>query len=131
LTKNEQTVTEAYAVDETVHIDPSSPVMPAERISHALKKAMEIGSLCNNASMVRNEDGEFVGQSTDVALLNVLDVFGIPDQRQVCAIFITHRFLPHLLYPGRVSLDYPKGHLTLNKNTWPLVAPTVLEIPPT
>jgi hypothetical protein len=24
-----------------------------------------------------------VGQSTDVALLNVLDVFGLPDQRQV------------------------------------------------
>lgn len=84
LTKNEQTVTEAYAVDEMVHVDPSSPVMPVERISPALTKAMEIGSLCNNASLIRNENGEFVGQSTDVALLNVLDVFGVPDQRQVC-----------------------------------------------
>lgn len=82
LTKNEQTVVEAYAVDETVHIDPSAPVKP-ERISPALAKAMEIGSLCNNASTTRNEDGEYVGQSTDVALLNVLDVFGIPDQRSV------------------------------------------------
>lgn len=105
--------------------------MPAERISHALKKTMEIGSLCNNASMVRNEDGEFVGQSTDVALLNVLDVFGITDQRQVCAISITHRILPHLLCPGRASPDYPKDRLALNTNTWPLVVPTVLEVPPT
>lgn len=90
LTKNEQTVTEAYAVDETVHIDPSTPVMPAERISPALTKAMEIGSLCNNASITRNENGEYVGQSTDVALLNVLEVFGIPDQRQVRAGLIVH-----------------------------------------
>jgi Ca2+-transporting ATPase len=88
VTKNEQTVTEAYSVDETVHIDRSAPVMPAERISPALTKATEIGSLCNNASMTRNENGEFVGQSTDVALLNVLDVFGIPDQRQVRAVLL-------------------------------------------
>lgn len=46
---------------------------------------MEIGALCNNASLMRNEHGEYVGQSTDVALLNVLDVFGISDQRQVGA----------------------------------------------
>jgi Ca2+-transporting ATPase len=48
-----------------------------------MKKALDIGSLCNNASMVRNEDGVFVGQSTDVALLNVLDVVGVPDRRVV------------------------------------------------
>lgn len=72
-------------MDEVVVIDPSAPVMPAEHISPALAKAMEIGCLCNNASLVRNENGEYVGQSTDVALLNVLDVFGIPDSRQVCS----------------------------------------------
>jgi P-type Ca2+ transporter type 2C len=86
LTKNEQTVTQAYAVDEVVYIDPSVPMMPTERISPALVKAMEIGSLCNNASIARNDDGEFVGQSTDVALLNVLDVFGLPDQRTACTV---------------------------------------------
>ena len=84
-------VTEAYAVDEMVRIDPSVPVMPAERISPALTKTIEIGSLCNNASLTRNEHGEFVGQSTDVALLNVLDVFGIPDQRQVRVVSIGFR----------------------------------------
>jgi Ca2+-transporting ATPase len=91
-------VTEAYAVDEMVHIDPSVPVMPAERISPALTKTIEIGSLCNNASMTRNENGEFVGQSTDVALLNVLDVFGIPDQRQVRVVSIGFRAALYVLY---------------------------------
>ncbi|KAL9712101.1 High affinity Ca2+/Mn2+ P-type ATPase-like protein [Leucoagaricus gongylophorus] len=81
LTKNEQTVTEAYAVDETIHFDPSSSTPYAGTISPAMRKALEIGSFCNNASLLRNEDGVFVGQSTDVALLNVLSVAGISDRR--------------------------------------------------
>lgn len=48
-----------------------------------MKKALEIGALCNNALMERNEDGVFVGQSTDVALLNALDIVGVADRRAV------------------------------------------------
>lgn len=81
LTKNEQTVTEAYAVDETIYLDPSSSTPYTGTISPAMRKALEIGSLCNNASLVKNDDGVFVGQSTDVALLNVLSVVGVPDRR--------------------------------------------------
>lgn len=44
---------------------------------------MDIGAICNNASLVKNEDGVYVGQSTDVALLNVLSLFGLPDRRDV------------------------------------------------
>ncbi|KAJ7099347.1 Ca-transporting ATPase [Mycena belliarum] len=76
LTKNEQTVTEAYTVDEIVTLDP-----PPSTLSIAIRKTLEIGALCNNAAMVRNEEGIFVGQSTDVALLNILHVFGLPDRR--------------------------------------------------
>ncbi|KAG5642209.1 hypothetical protein DXG03_003400 [Asterophora parasitica] len=81
LTKNDQTVTEAYTVDETIRLDPSSTAPYTGRISPALRKTVEIGALCNNASLQRNEDGVFDGQSTDVALLNVLDIFGVPDRR--------------------------------------------------
>ncbi|KAG6901686.1 hypothetical protein C0995_009176 [Termitomyces sp. Mi166 len=80
LTKNDQTVTEAYTVDETITLDPNSTTYPAP-ISPALRKTLDIGAICNNASLVRNEDGQFVGQSTDVALLHVLGVFGLPDRR--------------------------------------------------
>jgi P-type Ca2+ transporter type 2C len=82
LTKNEQTVTEIYSVDDVITIDPASSV-PSGMPSPAHKKAMEIGVICNNASAQRREDGKFAGQSTDVALLDVLDVFGIPDIRPV------------------------------------------------
>lgn len=81
LTRNEQTVTELYTVDELVRIDPSSPVPPA-RVSPALRKTLEVGALCNNASAMRKEDGDFVGQATDVALLNALFLFNLPDPRQ-------------------------------------------------
>lgn len=81
LTKNEQTVTEIYAVDESVSIDPSAPVPPSQPVSAAVMKTLAIGSLCNNA--ILDEEGSYVGQSTDVALLNVLSVFGMSDQRQV------------------------------------------------
>ncbi|KAJ6488267.1 Ca-transporting ATPase [Mycena vitilis] len=76
LTKNEQTVTEAYAVDEIVRLDPPPAVLSA-----AIRKTFDIGAICNNASMARNEEGIFVGQSTDVALLNVLHGLGLPDRR--------------------------------------------------
>ncbi|OCH89431.1 calcium-transporting P [Obba rivulosa] len=79
LTRNEQTVTELYAVDESITINPSAPIAPVQGISPALRKALSIGSLCNNA--IQGEDGAYVGQSTDVALINVLSLFGLDDQR--------------------------------------------------
>lgn len=90
LTKNEQTVTEAYAVDETIYLDPTSTAPYIGNISPALRKTLEIGALCNNASMVKNEDGVFVGQSTDVAMLNVLELFSVADKRAVSYFECAH-----------------------------------------
>ncbi|KAG8995566.1 High affinity Ca2+/Mn2+ P-type ATPase-like protein [Tulasnella sp. JGI-2019a] len=77
LTKNEQTVTEAYVVDEVINMDThangKAPELPA------LLKTVTIGSLCNNA--FKNEEGVCVGQATDVALLNVMEAFGMSDPR--------------------------------------------------
>ena len=82
LTRNEQTVTELYTVDEPVSVNPAAPA-PPPHVSPALRKTLEIGALCNDASTARNDDGDYVGHATDVALLNVLSVFGLPDPRQV------------------------------------------------
>jgi Ca2+-transporting ATPase len=74
-------------VDETIFLDPSYTVPHTGAISPAIRKAVDIGALCNNASMSRNEDGVYVGQSTDVALLNVLAAFGMVDRREVGFLF--------------------------------------------
>ncbi|PCH35653.1 calcium-transporting P [Wolfiporia cocos MD-104 SS10] len=80
LTKNEQTVMEIYAVDELVYSDTSGPIPPPHHISSAVRKTLTVGALCNNA--ILKEDGAYVGQSTDVALLSVMSVFGMADPRQ-------------------------------------------------
>jgi len=85
LTKNEQTVTEIYVVDECIQID---SVVSSSQPSTPVRKALEIGSLCNNATLSGNGDGVYVGQSTDVALLNVLSTFGLQDQRHVSPVTI-------------------------------------------
>jgi len=71
-----------YTVDEHVRIDLASPAPPG-RVSPALRKTLEVGALCNNASVTHKDDGGFVGQATDVALLNALFLFNLPDPRQV------------------------------------------------
>ena len=50
---------------------------------YSIRKLLEVGSICNNASEARNANGVYVGQPTDVALLNVLPSFGLDDMRQV------------------------------------------------
>ncbi|KAI9510330.1 Ca-transporting ATPase [Russula earlei] len=80
LTRNEQTVTELYSVDELVYLDPTAPTPPTH-VPPALCKTLEVGALCNDASITRNENDHHVGQATDVALLDALSVFGLPDPR--------------------------------------------------
>ena len=76
LTTNEMTVTKCWtAEDATVDV--------AQHMSHkhtqALSRMLLTGNLCNNSH--RNEQGTNVGQATDVALVNILKVFGLEDQR--------------------------------------------------
>ncbi|KAL0057833.1 High affinity Ca2+/Mn2+ P-type ATPase-like protein [Marasmius tenuissimus] len=80
LTKNEQTVTEGYTVDEFVNLDPTSDRFPSQstdqdpQLSPALRKTIEIGAICNNAVIMHNEEGRrVIGQGTDVALINVVE----------------------------------------------------------
>lgn len=75
-------MTELYTVDETIHVDPSGSVPSSSQLSPAMIKTLEVGSLCNNA-MYRHEEGIHVGHSVDVALINVLKVFNMSDQRTV------------------------------------------------
>ena len=110
LTKNEQTVVEAYVVDETLTLDPTSnnPRSSLTPLSNAFKRMFDIGSLCNNASLHRNEEGVYVGQSTDVALINVLPLVGVPDRRESFKRLSERAFSSELKYMA-VSGVHPDG----------------------
>ncbi|KAF8736928.1 hypothetical protein AX14_013742 [Amanita brunnescens Koide BX004] len=114
LTKNEQTVTELYAVDETVHLDPTSTGQYTTQISPAVRKALDIGAICNNASTERNQDGQWVGQSTDVALLNVLDIFDVPDRRPTFRRLSEKPFSSEHKYMAVSGVHEDRSSVTIN-----------------
>lgn len=89
LTKNEQTVTEIYTVDELKVIGVG--LAQHGRIPDAIRKTLTVGNICNNA--FRNNEGINVGQPTDVALLNVLDIYGLQDVRPVGLLFCAPLFV--------------------------------------
>lgn len=90
LTKNEMTVTHVYTVDDLVDLNPHlsahsslgprHPDTASFKPSPALQKTAQIGAICNNA--FRNQQGMNVGNATEVALLNVLPLLQIEDDRK-------------------------------------------------
>ncbi|CCO31399.1 hypothetical protein BN14_05440 [Rhizoctonia solani AG-1 IB] len=82
LTQNEQTVSQVFVVDHIVNVETGFGTrINTNMVTPAVRKTLEIGGLCNNA--FRNTEGINVGQSTDVAMLNVLAEFGVRDERRV------------------------------------------------
>ncbi|KAF8685752.1 Ca-transporting ATPase [Rhizoctonia solani] len=81
LTQNEQTVSQVFVVDHIVNVETGFGTrINTNMVTPAVRKTLEIGGLCNNA--FRNAEGINVGQSTDVAMLNVLAEFGVRDERR-------------------------------------------------
>ncbi|ODQ50108.1 calcium-transporting ATPase 1 [Saitoella complicata NRRL Y-17804] len=81
LTENHMTVTKLWTVDPAN----LSPVQVKEEngaaAGVAVKNLLRVGSLCNNAHTA--DLGHFVGQATDVALLEVLAKYGMEDPRSL------------------------------------------------
>ena len=103
-------------MDEILQIDSSvSPIVS----SPALRETLRVGSICNNARL--NEEGNFIGQSTDVALLEVLSVFGISDDRMVCVSPFRHSW--KLTVTRDLTAPW-SDRSTRNRNLWPLAAPS-------
>jgi Ca2+-transporting ATPase len=114
------TVTTAYTVDELSEFDEGHPPRSP---SAALQKTIQIGNICNNA--FKNEHGVNVGQSTDVALLNVLNVFGYEDQRQVSRLRRA-RSVDTKLTPSstsRTSPGPPRSLSTPRTSIWSCLEP--------
>lgn len=76
LTTNEMTVTKCWTAEDEI-IDVAQHM--SHRHTQALSRLLLTANLCNNSH--RNELGTNVGQATDVALVNILKVFGLEDQR--------------------------------------------------
>lgn len=79
LTTNVMTVTRAYTVDHGIFdVDNDPPILTRD---DAQARLFLIGNLCNASHLDRT--GVNVGQATEVALMNVLPIVGLKDQREV------------------------------------------------
>jgi Ca2+-transporting ATPase len=76
LTSNEMTVVRCFTLEEGV-IDLTVNIPHTQ--SPALSKVLLVGNICNSSH--RDERGNNVGQATDVAMVNVLRLFGLEDRR--------------------------------------------------
>ncbi|PWY99944.1 calcium-transporting P [Testicularia cyperi] len=76
LTSNEMTVVKCYTAEDGI-LDLTQALPHTQ--NRALSRTLLVGNLCNNSH--RNEQGTNVGQATDVAMVNVLRLFGSEDKR--------------------------------------------------
>lgn len=73
------TVTKAYTVDHgVIDISAAPPMLSPE---DAQSRMFLVGNICNHSHTDRV--GQNVGQATEVALINVLPIVGLRDQREV------------------------------------------------
>ncbi|RUS15392.1 hypothetical protein BC937DRAFT_92522 [Endogone sp. FLAS-F59071] len=79
LTINQMTITKIFTLAEQATFDFEHTVPNVK--SAPLRQILKIGNLCNNAFL--DDHGKFIGQSTDIALLDVMNRSGLPDDRAV------------------------------------------------
>ncbi|KAM0793681.1 hypothetical protein ACM66B_001109 [Microbotryomycetes sp. NB124-2] len=78
LTTNVMTVTQAYTVDHGVFdVHAAPPILTWE---DSRSRLFLVGSLCNHSH--RDKHGKYVGQATEVAMMNVLAGVGLTDERK-------------------------------------------------
>jgi Ca2+-transporting ATPase len=80
LTQNQMVVTQVYTHSEgIVYLDAQSEKSSRKTV----RQLFRCSSLCNNAYA---RHGEYVGQSTEIAMLQMLERMGYPDERTVSII---------------------------------------------
>ncbi|CEH11910.1 ca-transporting atpase [Ceraceosorus bombacis] len=76
LTCNQMAVVRAFTFEDgQIDLNKAIPHKPSE----ALQRSLLVGNLCNNSH--RDSNGHFVGQATDVAMVDVLALFSLEDKR--------------------------------------------------
>ncbi|CAO3587856.1 unnamed protein product [Absidia cylindrospora] len=77
LTVNQMTVTKVFTLQNQTVFDYENTI--PTQFPTALRQTLRIGNLCNNAYV--SEDGKYIGQPTDIALLDVSIRSGFQDER--------------------------------------------------
>ncbi|KAF9976398.1 High affinity Ca2+/Mn2+ P-type ATPase-like protein [Actinomortierella ambigua] len=81
LTMNQMTVTKLFTLAEGFPVDLDDSRVVDVDVHPGLRRLVQVGNLCNNAFM--DEHGKWIGQPTDIALIELLKDFNLEDDRLV------------------------------------------------
>ncbi|KAF9155213.1 High affinity Ca2+/Mn2+ P-type ATPase-like protein, partial [Mortierella sp. AD010] len=79
LTMNQMTVTKVFTLAEGFPVELDKAKDVDVDLHPGLRRLLQIGNLCNNAFM--DEHSKWIGQPTDIALIEVLKRLGVTDER--------------------------------------------------
>ncbi|KAG0359029.1 High affinity Ca2+/Mn2+ P-type ATPase-like protein [Podila minutissima] len=81
LTMNQMTVTKAFTLAEGFPVDLETARGVDVDVHPGLRRLLQVGNLCNNAFL--DEHSKWIGQPTDIALIDVLRGLNITDERPI------------------------------------------------
>jgi Ca2+-transporting ATPase len=79
---NQMTVTKAFTLAEGFPVDLDQTKKVDVNLHPGLRQLLQVGNLCNNAFL--DEHSKWIGQPTDIALIDILSALGVSDERPVC-----------------------------------------------
>ncbi|KAG0318520.1 High affinity Ca2+/Mn2+ P-type ATPase-like protein [Dissophora globulifera] len=81
LTMNQMTVTKFFTLAEGFPVDLDQNKTVDVDVHPGLRRLLQVGNLCNNA--FKDEHSKWIGQPTDIALIEVLRTVGVTDERPI------------------------------------------------
>ncbi|KAF9955026.1 High affinity Ca2+/Mn2+ P-type ATPase-like protein, partial [Modicella reniformis] len=81
LTMNQMTVTKAFTLAEDFPVDLDKTKTVDVDFHPGLRRLLQVGNLCNNAFL--DEHSKWIGQPTDIALIEILRELGVTDERPI------------------------------------------------
>lgn len=83
---NQMTVTKAFTLAEGFPVELDKAKNVDVDLHLGLRRLLQVGNLCNNAFL--DEHSKWIGQPTDIALIEVLKNLGVADERPVSSYFL-------------------------------------------
>ena len=80
LTMNKMTITKIFTISEGAVDVSNKDNLERVRGRPAFRRLFQVGSMCNNAHV---QGSEYIGQPTEIAILEFMQQVGLPDEREV------------------------------------------------
>ncbi|CCJ28741.1 unnamed protein product, partial [Pneumocystis jirovecii] len=118
LTENHMTIQKIFTLGEDGLIDISSDLKkPLFTNDKTLKCLLNIANLCNNARKSNNR--KFIGQSVDVAIMELIERYGYNDNRMVILMLLSNIFNNKQVYTRTQEIPFSSNRKWMSVTAYP------------